>query len=210
MDLAGGTLLLLVAVPVLLAFALVLAVDLRCWPLFLQDRIGHDGRVMRFPKLRTLRPETPRYQLKHEADWQLSPFRAWLRTSHLDELPQLWLVVTGQMSLVGPRPRMPERFEPVDPEYAVMREQVRQGCTGLWQISVHAGLLPSETPAYDHFYVHYATVRMDLWILLRTGLLMLGLGRSVRLDEVPGWCLRGARPVLDREVLHLPELQVVE
>jgi lipopolysaccharide/colanic/teichoic acid biosynthesis glycosyltransferase len=189
-DMTAGAILVVTTMPLVMVLAVALAIELRCWPFFLQDRIGRGGTPIRFVKLRTLRPDTPAYQLKHDADWDLSRFRAWLRASHLDELPQLWLVLTGRMSLVGPRPRMPDDYEPVDGRYAAMRQQIPQGCTGLWQISVHAGLLPHETPMYDLFYVRHRTVRLDLWVLYRTALLMVGLAQPVPLDAVPLWCRR--------------------
>src|SRR5215217_2594374 len=98
-----------------------------------------------------------------------------LRTHHLDELTQLYLVPLGGLSLVGPRPKMPDRFEPVHPVYAAARTRVPQGCTGLWQIGSHKHLLPNESPQYDFFYVRERTFAMDLWILWRTALLMLHL-----------------------------------
>ena len=182
---------LLILTPILLLLAFALAVDLRAVPFFVQKRIGAGGRELGFLKLRTLPPSTPKYALKHDlGDVHLTPLRAFLRRMHLDELPQLVHVVTGKLSLVGPRPRMPDNHEPVDPHYARMRIRVPQGCTGLWQIGAHKDLLPSESPQYDLFYVQHASVALDLWILYRTGLQFLGVGRPVSLADVPAFLLR--------------------
>lgn len=196
-DLVGALLLLVVAAPFIVAAAVWLAVELRAWPFFVQERIGRGGRTMRFAKLRTLPVETPAYALKHDLDMPLSRFRAFLRERHLDELPQLVHVIMGQLSLVGPRPRMPDRFEPVDADYALRRVRVAQGCTGLWQIGAHADLLPNEAPQYDLFYVDNATLRLDLWILARTALQAIGLAAPVAVTDVPAWTLRrSGRPPL--------------
>ena len=201
-DLGAGGLLLLLALPVIIVLAVGLAVELRAWPFFLQERIGQGGVPIRFLKLRTLPPDAPAYALKHDFEMSLSRFRAFLRTRHLDELPQLVHVVTGRLSLVGPRPRMPDLYEPVDPFYARRRVTVPQGCTGLWQVGAGTDLLPSESPQYDLFYVAHASLRLDLWILARTALQLVGMGSPVRLGDVPAWALRQEPTQVDRRPAH--------
>lgn len=191
-DIVVASLLLVVALPAILVLAVVLAVELRTSPFFVQERIGRGGRRFRFLKLRTLPPTTPRYALKEDLDdASLSPLRAFLRERHLDELPQLVHVVAGQLSLVGPRPRMPDEFEPVDPEYARWRVRVPQGCTGLWQIGAHTDLLPDEHPEYDLFYVRHGSLALDAWILWRTVLQVAGIGAPVTIEDVPAFLYRG-------------------
>lgn len=186
-DVVIGSALLLACLPVIALLALAVAVELRTTPLFVHRRVGQHGRAIAFPKLRTLPPATPRYALKDGTTFQLSPLRRTLRRTHLDELPQLLLVVTGRLSLVGPRPRMPESHEPVDPGYTAMREVVPQGCTGLWQISAHQHLLPGAHPEYDAAYVASPSLLVDAWILLRTAGVITGLAPRVRLDDLPAW-----------------------
>ena len=205
-DLLAGGVLLLLASPLIVALAVALAVDLRAWPFFLQERIGEGGAAIRFLKLRTLPPDAPAYALKHDFEMSLSRFRAFLRSRHLDELPQLVHVLTGELSLVGPRPRMPDAHEPVDPFYARRRVTVPQGCTGLWQIGAATDLLPSESPQYDLFYVEHTSLRLDLWILARTALQLVGLAAPVRLDDVPAWALRRA----PADVYRLPVHRVID
>lgn len=215
-DIVVGGALLVVALPVVVVLAVMLAIELRAFPFFVQDRIGAGGRSFRFLKLRTLPPTTPRYALKHELDPQaVSRFRAFLRERHVDELPQLLHVLTGELSLVGPRPRMPDDHEPVDAAYARWRVQVPQGCTGLWQVGAHTALLPSDHPEYDRFYIEHGTVAMDAWILWRTILQAIGLGRPVTLAEVPRLVLRripaterlaGVDAVELSEVVHVIDL----
>ena len=200
-DIVVGLLLLAVTAPVILIMAVILAVDLRTWPFFVQERIGHGGVPLRFLKLRTLPRTTPAYALKHDLEMSLSWFRRLLRARHLDELPQLVHVLSGRLSLVGPRPRMPDAYEPVDADYARRRVEVPQGCTGLWQVGAHTDLLPNEAPEYDLFYVDQATLRLDVWILVRTVLQSVGLAGPVTLPDVPAWALRRAQT----PVLQFPE-----
>lgn len=189
MDIGLGAMLALLALPVIVLLALIVAVRTRQWPFFGHSRPVQGGRMISFPKLRTLPKSMPRYELKDGGKViAVDRFCAFLRRRHLDELPQLLLVPLLKMSLVGPRPKMPDRFEPTDPGYRDARQLVRQGCTGLWQIGEHSSHLMHDVPEYDFSYLQYGSVRMDLWILWRTALLLIG-GRSIRLDEVPRWVL---------------------
>jgi len=191
LDLLLGTILALVALPVILFLALLVAVSIRAWPLFVHERVGKGGRSFRCPKLRTLPRGTPAYAMKIDipvvAQGRVARF---LRRTHLDELPQLLLVPFGKMSLVGPRPKMPDGYEPVDPTYAMVRGQVTQGCTGLWQISRHKSGMPHQSPDYDYFYVQHQSIALDLWILWRTALGMAGIGRPIELRDVPAVLVR--------------------
>lgn len=189
-DVVVGTIVCVVAIPVMLVLALVLAAQHRTNPFFVHERIGRGGRIVRIPKLRTLSPDTPRY-----ADKTITPIEAadrlsrFLRSRHLDELPQLLLVPPGRLSLVGPRPRMVAEAElHDDDEYEVIRTSVPQGCTGLWQVSGETGRV-SDHPEYDRFYVEQHTVRLDAWILWRT-LRQALFGGAVGLADVPSWALR--------------------
>jgi len=195
-DVLLGTALAVLVTPAVVLMAIWLAVTLRAWPFFVQERVGQHGRQIAFLKLRTLPPSTPRYALKSEIGSPCTTrFAAFLRARHLDELPQLYLVPLGRLSLVGPRPKMPDAVEPVPAHYGATRTTVPQGCTGLWQIGVHAHLLPHEAPAYDLFYVDEWTVRMDLWILGRTVLTMLGLAPPTVPEAVPAWLRRNGASV---------------
>ncbi len=187
-DVLLGTTLAVLATPLILVLAVFSAAYLGAWPFFVQQRIGRNGRPFRLIKLRTLPKETPRYALKHALNGvELPHFLHFLRRRHLDELPQLWLVPLGTMSLVGPRPKMPDEFEPADGEYGRLRIQLRPGCTCLWQIGEHTHLLPSQSPQYDLYYLTHRSLRLDTWILWRTTLKMVGLAHSIDLSKVPAW-----------------------
>jgi lipopolysaccharide/colanic/teichoic acid biosynthesis glycosyltransferase len=187
-DIVLGSLLAVAALPVIVLLAVGSAISLRAWPLFVQERVGKDGREFRFPKLRTLPtsapPATDKYAL---TGTKIPSFCRFLRRTHLDELPQLVLVPAGLMSLVGPRPEMPTVLRRYPIEFAQARTSVRPGCTGLWQLSDNATRLIFEAPEYDLAYLQRAGGRLDLWVLYRTVRSWLPGGGTIALDDIPAW-----------------------
>lgn len=188
LDLAIALPAALLTLPLVLAFAAISWVKYREFPLFRQPRLGHGGQEFTFWKIRTLPSITPdtadKYQLKAVA---MPRFAQVLRNHHLDELPQLWLVVTGKMTLVGPRPEMPTLSASFDPDFVGERLAVRPGCTGLWQVSSGSRGLIGETPEWDLHYVNHATLRLDLWIMFRTVLMMARMREVAELRNIPSW-----------------------
>lgn len=194
-DVVIGTVFALLAIPLIVLGALGVALTLRCWPFFVQDRVGRDGRTFRFFKLRTLPAHAPRYADKYALlALDLPPFTRFLRRSHLDELPQLLLVPFGKMSLVGPRPEMPVLHRHLPIGFADARTLARPGCTGLWQIGRDSHRLIGEAPEYDLFYLQHQSWRLDLWVLLRTARLLVSNGRYVSLRDVPAWARAPREP----------------
>jgi exopolysaccharide biosynthesis polyprenyl glycosylphosphotransferase len=179
-DRLCATLLLLALSPLLLAIAAAVRAGDGGPVLFRQVRVGHHGREFVLWKFRTMRhgAEGERDALLHlnEHDGPLFKMRSdprvtavggWLRRHSLDELPQLWNVVTGSMSLVGPRPPLPSeaaRF----PEDVQRRLLVKPGITGLWQVSGRADLSWEETVRLDLYYVENWSVTMDAALLWKT------------------------------------------
>ncbi len=190
------TIALALAVLTLPLLALVLASSAavyRCWPLFVHERVGRHGRRFAFAKVRTLPPATSRYIDKHALDRVEVPrVMQLLRRTHLDELPQLWLVLAGRLSLVGPRAEMAVLHERIAPEAAAERVSVRPGVTGLWQVSVHCDGLICDRVEYDRLYVRHRNARLDLWILWST-VRKVVLGRRINLFEVPRWAIGAER-----------------
>jgi lipopolysaccharide/colanic/teichoic acid biosynthesis glycosyltransferase len=181
LDMSLAVVLLLATLPVLVVALAGSAISLRAWPFFSQTRVGLDGTHFRFLKVRTLPPSTPRYADKYAlASAKVPRFTQMLRRLHLDELPQLLLVLTGKMSLVGPRPELPNLHASLDPAFARRRVSVRPGCTGVWQISDRQDHLIGEAPEFDDYYVGHAGLRTDLWVLWRTALQMVPGGQSTR------------------------------
>ncbi|MEO7556214.1 MAG: sugar transferase [Acidimicrobiales bacterium] len=197
-DIAVAACLLVVTLPVMVVATVAAAISLRAWPFFAQTRIGRDGTPFYFFKLRTLPKETPRYATKYDVAGLAQPrLGRWLRMLHLDEFPQLLLVLTGKMSIVGPRPEMPHLCEQFDPAFARRRATVRPGCTGLWQISDRCDRMIHEAPEFDEFYVRHRSLRLDLWVMLRTLSLVLPVSRArlTSYDELPAWAGETAAPV---------------
>lgn len=179
-DLMAGVVLSILTAPIVALLAVGSAVSFRAWPLFVQERLGRDGRSFRFVKLRSLpvatRPDEDKYAL---AEVTTTRWGRFIRSTHLDELPQCWLVVTGRMSLIGPRPEMPTLAATFDPVFVEERLAVRPGITGPWQVSTAVSGLIGEAPEYDRFYLAHAGPRLDAWISLRT------LGGFVGLPPLP-------------------------
>jgi lipopolysaccharide/colanic/teichoic acid biosynthesis glycosyltransferase len=202
-DVVLGSILLVLALPVMVVVAIVCAVALRAQPVFVQDRIGRDGSTFRFVKLRTLRPSVPAYVDKTQLHLEEIPRLCRLvRRVHLDELPQLALVVRGRMSLVGPRPEMAHLNDALPADFAVERTSVRPGCTGFWQISDGCTGLIGESPEYDRFYVVHRSVRFDLWVLGHTILKMLGRPQFPGIDDVPSWVVEPVRDLVEVPLRH--------
>ena len=186
-DALVGSVLALLALPVVALLAVASAVDHRAWPFFVQTRIGAGGVPFRLVKLRTLPVSTEQYADKRAIEpIPLSWISSTLRRTHLDELPQLFLVPFGRMSLVGPRPEMAFLHDQMNPSFARRRTEVRPGCTGLWQIGHGCAGLIAESPEYDLHYVEHQSLLLDLWIVWRTVAMVLG-SSTVGVADVPSW-----------------------
>jgi lipopolysaccharide/colanic/teichoic acid biosynthesis glycosyltransferase len=184
-DMTVALVLILVTLPVMVVALVGTALSLRTWPFFSHERIGRNGTPFRMVKFRTLPASTPAYAAKYDlAEVDVPWFCRTLRRLHLDELPQLFLVLTGSMALVGPRPEMAHLCAEFDPAFAARRAQVRPGCTGLWQISDRCDRLIHEHPEFDELYLRHQSLSFDLWIIARSARNLLPGGHVVTFDEV--------------------------
>jgi len=206
-DVVVGTFLAVLALPLILLIAAAQAVSLRAWPFFVQTRIGTRGVPFRIVKVRTLPASTDHYADKRAIESiPLTWLSRTLRRTHLDELPQLFLVPVGRMSLVGPRPEMAFLHEQMPPSFARRRTEVRPGCTGLWQIGQDCAGLIVESPGYDLHYVENQSVLLDLWIVWRSVATVLG-AETVTLSDIPDW-LRRAGTVPSFSLGHSPHPEI--
>jgi lipopolysaccharide/colanic/teichoic acid biosynthesis glycosyltransferase len=193
-DLVVGLLCLVLFSPVLLLVALLVRLTSPGPVLFRQTRVGRYGRVFRMYKFRTMwtgssdrlhreyvakllaEPEgssTARGGLyKLTDDPRVTRLGAILRRTSLDELPQLFNVVRGEMSLVGPRPMLPWEIEMLGPVHR-QRLTVPPGITGLWQVSGRNRLTMTQALDLDVEYVRRTCLLLDLWILVRTAFVVL-------------------------------------
>jgi exopolysaccharide biosynthesis polyprenyl glycosylphosphotransferase len=178
LDLVLAGVLAVLLLPVIAALAVLIAIDGGS-PFFRQVRIGEHGRPITIYKLRTMRPRcgaAVRWSCAN--DPRVTPIGRFLRSTHLDELPQLLNVLRGEMSIVGPRPEQPEfvsHLERTLPFYE-RRHLIKPGITGWAQI--RCGYAGSDRGSalklcHDLFYMKYGSMRLDLEILLQTVRLIL-------------------------------------
>jgi lipopolysaccharide/colanic/teichoic acid biosynthesis glycosyltransferase len=175
--------LLAILAPFLLIVALLVRLDSPGNVLFLQDRLGRGGRVFKLRKFRTM-TDVPRVvdgEIYNGVHADVTRVGAWLRRFKIDELPQLWNVVIGDMSLVGPRPCMPEQLDALNDDGRV-RLLVRPGLTGLAQVNGNIFLSWPERWVFDRQYVENLTLRMDLAIAVRTLRVVLSGERRMQAD----------------------------
>lgn len=135
--------------------------------LFRQIRPGLHGRPFEMVKFRTMRDAVDANGQPLPDDQRLTPFGSWLRSTSLDELPELWNVLKGEMSLVGPRPLLMEYLPLYTPEQA-RRHEVRPGVTGWAQINGRNALSWDEKFRLDVWYVDHQSLWLDLKILMLT------------------------------------------
>jgi lipopolysaccharide/colanic/teichoic acid biosynthesis glycosyltransferase len=163
---AASLALLMLALP-LLALAWVIRRKLGSPVLFRQVRPGLQGRPFTMVKFRTMTDERgPDGALLPDAQ-RLTPFGRFLRASSLDELPELWNVLKGEMSLVGPRPLLMEYLPLYTPEQA-RRHEVRPGITGWAQVNGRNAISWADKFALDVWYVDHRSLWLDVQILWRT------------------------------------------
>lgn len=171
--------------PLVLVLAAVVWLEDRASPFFGQERIGEDGRTFRAWKLRTMVPDADAVLqraldadpvlrdeweqfYKLEKDPRITRVGHVLRRTSLDELPQLYNVLTGKMSLVGPRPLPRYHHEDLPERVRQLRERVRPGITGLWQVSGRSDTGTAGMERWDPYYVRNWSPWLDAVILVRT------------------------------------------
>ena len=179
-DLVVGALAFLVVAPLLLLLLAAIMLESPGNPIFVQERLGLNGKRFRLLKLRTMVPDAerrraeiehlnealpPLFKVRH--DPRVTRLGRILRLTSLDEVPQLINVIRGDMSIVGPRPRLPYEFSLDDP--AIRRRlSVKPGLAGLWQVSGRATLNFDEALALDLAYVENSSFWLDLKLIART------------------------------------------
>ena len=189
--------LLVATLPLLAAMALWIRLDSPGHPFFVQTRIGRHGRPFRLIKLRTLYAD--RFGIDLDAELSLNDARVtrpgrWLRRSKLDELPQLWHVLTGEMALVGPRPDIPEQVARYTPQQR-LRLVVRPGLTGAAQVSGNTALSWDQRIAIDRWYIRHWSLALDLRILGATAwAIVAGEDFPNNRLGLPAGCFEGRHP----------------
>ncbi|MBV8083094.1 MAG: sugar transferase [Candidatus Eremiobacteraeota bacterium] len=180
LDIVLSALLLVALAPLFVLIALGIKLSSPGPVLFWQTRVGKGGREFRFYKFRTMidgahlmhddvshlnELDGPAFKIAD--DPRVHDFGSLLRRASLDELPQLWNVLRGDMSLVGPRPALPREVADYQPHY-LQRFSVLPGITGLWQVSGRANVPFRRWMAMDVWYARHWSPLLDVWILSRT------------------------------------------
>jgi len=181
LDVAASLALIVLLSPLLLLLALLVRLSGPGPVVFSQVRVGRGGRPITVRKFRSMVADAEELQadvielnehrdgplFKMRADPRVTPLGRWMRKLSLDELPQLFNVLEGSMSLVGPRPALPDEVAQYPPEL-MRRLCVNPGLTGLWQVSGRSDLSWDESVALDLSYVDQCSIWLDLQILIRT------------------------------------------
>jgi exopolysaccharide biosynthesis polyprenyl glycosylphosphotransferase len=177
-DFSLSTAFLLVLSPIGLLLMLAIKLDSKGPIIFKQKRVGLRGREFSIYKFRTMYVDAPKYARtpSDPHDPRITRVGRWLRRTSLDELPQLFNVFRGDMSLVGPRPEMPF----IVSQYSRLERQrleAKPGITGVWQISAFRGEPIHHNIEYDLFYLENRSILLDLAIIVKTVLSVLrGVG----------------------------------
>lgn len=203
-EFALAVLILILVTPILLLGALIVKITSPGPVIFRQTRVGKNGKTYTIFKLRTMRHNCealtgPKWSTP--GDPRVTPIGRFLRVTHIDELPQIFNVLRGEMSLIGPRPERPEfvqHLERVVPNYC-NRLAVRPGISGLAQVN-----LPPDSDvasvrrklAHDVYYLSHVNPWLDFRILICTAFASMGM---------PFWCLR---PV--HRALRMPTQEMIE
>ena len=184
-DIVLATIGVIVLTPLWLVVAMLIRISDRGPAFFKQTRVGKDGQTFTMYKFRTMRVDAEQVKASLEAanradvgagnsvmfkmrdDPRVTRVGRVLRKTSIDELPQLFNVIKGDMSLVGPRPPLPSEVATYEP-HVMGKFSVRPGITGLWQISGRSNLSWEETVQLDLDYAATRTVGLDMWILLQT------------------------------------------
>jgi Undecaprenyl-phosphate galactose phosphotransferase WbaP len=186
MDIAGALILGLLALPILGVAAVWIKLMSRGSVLYNQEREGEKGGAISIVKLRTMRPDAESALIRAlsesseiRAEWEchfklrrdpriLGRVGKFLRRTSLDELPQLWSVLKGEMSLVGPRPFPRYHLDGFGQRFRTLRGRVKPGLTGLWQVSDRADGDLEVQETLDTYYIRNWSLWLDLYILVRT------------------------------------------
>lgn len=174
-DLFGSMIGAIIISPILIIVALLIKLTSKGPVFFKQERLGKDGKTFKILKFRTMVVNAEKIgdglSVKSENDNRITRIGRLLRATSLDELPQLFNVILGQMSLVGPRP--PVTYFPYDgynnyPEWAKKRFTMRPGVTGLTQVTVRNSVSWDERIKVDNEYIDSFNVWFDIKLLFRT------------------------------------------
>jgi lipopolysaccharide/colanic/teichoic acid biosynthesis glycosyltransferase len=190
LDIVGAAVGLLVLAPAIIAVWTVVAIEGRRSPLFFQTRVGRGGRPIRVCKFRSMHRDAEQrlhedeslyrryvdngFKLPEAEDPRITRLGRFLRKSSLDELPQFWCVLRGDMSLVGPRPVLPNELEHLYGDRSHYYLAIKPGLTGLWQVNGRSTVRHGDRAELDFRYLETWSLAGDIRIVLATVPAVLG------------------------------------
>lgn len=178
-DVLISSAVLIIGSPLWIIVALLIKITSKGPVFFIQKRVGSRGELFKIFKFRTMfenadeikdslenEKEGPLFKIKN--DPRITGFGRFLRKTSIDEIPQMFNVLKGEMSLVGPRPALPEEVEEYDKKEYFDRLAVRPGISGLWQVSGRSDLDFEDMMKLDLYYVENWSIYLDIWIIIKT------------------------------------------
>lgn len=193
-SLLAGTA-LIILIPLLLIVSVLLVLSTGKSPFFLQTRVGYRGRLFKIIKFKTMNDNKDENGRLLPDEQRLFPLGNFLRSSSLDELPQLINILKGDMAFVGPRPWIPSQMAAFPPSYCQKRCSVRPGITGMAQIHGRNGIPFCRRLCYDLIYVHHGSLKLDISLLFQTA-------RKVVLREGIQQCSEAFQNKLGQTMVH--------
>lgn len=168
-----------VLIPMVLIYLLLL-IQNNGTPIFWSKRIGLNSKIFLMPKFRTMYSTAPivATDLLSNSKDLVTPIGAFLRKSSLDELPQIYSILIGDMNFVGPRPALYNQYDLIELRKALRVDTIRPGLTGLAQISGRDDLPIDEKVRFDALYLNEMSIKFDCWIVLKT------IGKVIRRDGI--------------------------
>nr|WP_244880291.1 exopolysaccharide biosynthesis polyprenyl glycosylphosphotransferase [Lactiplantibacillus fabifermentans] len=172
-DLVVGIIGLIISMPLIFIFGLLVKITSKGPALYKQERVGVIGKTFKVIKLRSMYQDA---ELKTGAIWarkddnRVTPIGRFMRKTRIDELPQFWNVLKGDMSLVGPRPERPmltEKFSVNIPEFP-QRLRITPGITGYAQVNGGYDITPKQKCKFDNYYIEHYSLWFDVRILVAT------------------------------------------
>jgi len=196
-DILVSSFLLLILSPLLVILIFAVRFILGTPVFFRQKRPGLNGKIFEIVKFRTMKDlRDSNGEMLSDQD-RMTKFGAFLRSTSMDELPELWNVLKGEMSIVGPRPLLVEYLELYNEEQN-KRHLVRPGITGLAQVSGRNAISWDEKFALDLFYVNNHSMKMDMVILIKTVFKVLGRSGISQAGEATYPKFEGTKKVVNK------------
>jgi O-antigen biosynthesis protein WbqP len=167
-DIVFSVILLIFLLPIFLVISVIIRFQDGGPSIFIQDRIGKNGVLFRFYKFRSMPLSTPNVESKDTIKLQITPFGKFIRRTNLDELPQFFNVLKGDMSFIGPRPPIPSQLDLIDLRKKNSAISLSPGLTGWAQVNSHDGMSVEQKAKFDGEYALRIGFLFDCFILLKT------------------------------------------